>query len=467
MDATIKKVIDLTETLKALMPIKPEIQTRLNKKFRMEFNYNSNHMEGNTLTYSQTELLLIFDKTDGTHEVREIEEMKAHDVAFKMINDWATDKEFHLTEMDIKHLNKIILVRPFWKDAVTPDGQQTRRLIKIGDYKEFPNSVILHNGDLFEYASPLDTPIKMGELMKWYNTELQNETLHSIALASELHHRFVSIHPFDDGNGRISRLLVNYILVKNNLPPIVIKTSEKKKYLNALNQADSKNLPAFIKYMAEQLIWSLNLTIKAAKGESIDEPDDLDKRLAILEKELSTVDPNEEVKLQFNKDVFTGILNSWLGELLIGIIPIIQKFNRYFKSTDHSVNLGNGMAFQRFTAETAEQIIEELNSQFVNSKNHFQEWETRVTIHSQYKSFIKAGLNTFDCYYNVEVKFYSTKYEVLVDEVFENNHRNQIKLFERLLHKPITESDRKDIVTKLSNTIIENIEYNTKKSGIR
>ena len=66
-------------------------QSRLDKKLRLEFNYNSNHLEGNTLTYSETELLLIFDETKGNHTHREYEEMKAHDVALQLVKDWATD----------------------------------------------------------------------------------------------------------------------------------------------------------------------------------------------------------------------------------------------------------------------------------------------------------------------------------------------------------------------------------------
>lgn len=154
--------------MESLLPIKQDNQKRLDKKVRLEFNYNSNHIEGNTLTYGETELLLYFGKSNGGHDKRELDEMEAHDVAFKLIKEWAEDKSRELTEIDIKQLNEIILVKPFWKEAITADGQNTRRLIKIGDYKEIHNSVKLQNGEIFEYASPIDTPIKMRELFDWY-----------------------------------------------------------------------------------------------------------------------------------------------------------------------------------------------------------------------------------------------------------------------------------------------------------
>ena len=239
MNKTLNEIDQLVEVLKALPTITNENQQKLDKKFRLEFNYNSNHIEGNTLTYGETELLLIFDKTEGVHELREFEEMKAHDAAYKLIQDFAEDTEKPLTEAFIKQLNKLILVRPFWKEAITEDGQPTRRLIKVGEYKEYPNSVRLQNGEIFEYASPIDTPINMGELIQWYNNEAKKNELHPVELAALLHYKFVLIHPFDDGNGRISRLLMNYVLLKNNLPPVIIKTHDKKGYLNALNQADT------------------------------------------------------------------------------------------------------------------------------------------------------------------------------------------------------------------------------------
>ncbi|MFA5195798.1 MAG: Fic family protein, partial [Bacteroidales bacterium] len=92
------KVDTLKNQLLRLQPLKPQDEQRLWKKFRLEWNFNSNHLEGNTLTYGHTELLLIFDKISGDYSGREIEEMKAHDVAIKMVVDLSQDNERDLTE---------------------------------------------------------------------------------------------------------------------------------------------------------------------------------------------------------------------------------------------------------------------------------------------------------------------------------------------------------------------------------
>lgn len=126
---------ELKQKLEDLLPMKEELQRKLDDKLRLEFNYNSNHMEGNTLTYGETKLALFFGQTTGRHELREYDEMKAHDVAYKYIQEWAMDAERPLSEQMIRQLNEIILVEPFYKEAITPDGQNVRRLIAIGSLK--------------------------------------------------------------------------------------------------------------------------------------------------------------------------------------------------------------------------------------------------------------------------------------------------------------------------------------------
>jgi len=256
MDTALKQRIDaLQAELHSYYPLPEEIQDKIDKKFRLEFNYNSNHIEGNTLTYGETALYLFFDEVGkNPHTGREYEEMRASDVALKLVAEQARNKEQELTETFIKRLNDIILVRAYWKDAITPDGQTTKREISIGEYKKYPNSVRLQNGEIFHYTSPLDTAPQMTDMVTWFREELEKKELHPVELAALLHYRFVRIHPFDDGNGRISRLLMNYVLLYNDFPPVIIKSSDKRNYLAALHDADVGELESFVNYVAEQLV---------------------------------------------------------------------------------------------------------------------------------------------------------------------------------------------------------------------
>jgi len=323
----------LSATYNNLLPMSPENQRRWDKKVRLEFNYNSNHIEGNTLTYGETQLLLLFDETHGSHPMRDYEEMKAHDVAFQKIKEWAADTETPLTEQDIKNLNQIILVQPFWKDAITPDGQPTRRQITVGNYKTQPNSVRLPNGELFEYTAPQEVPIQMQALMEWYRDE--QTALHPVTLAAMFHYKFVCIHPFDDGNGRVSRLLMNYVLLAHKLPPVVIKSSDKQNYLHALHLADTGQYEAFIRYIAEQVVSSLEMAIKAAKGESIEEPDDLDKEIALLARQLQHQETYKTPQQVLN--VF-----HWAQQKLIAPCEaVLQKFDKLFQEKKEIKKVNN------------------------------------------------------------------------------------------------------------------------------
>jgi len=265
----LEKIAALQAELQALPPLSETSARALQKKIRLEFNYNSNHIEGNTLTYGETELLLIYGKTQGNHDIREYEELSAHDTAFSMIKEWAEEKERFITEVDIKNLNRILLIRPFWKEAQTASGEPTRREIIPGNYKQFPNSVRLANGEMHHYASPDETPAKMKDLMDWLNQTIEKGEMSIPEIAAQFHYKFVCIHPFDDGNGRIARLLMNYILLHYGYPEIIIKSKDKPQYLDALQRADAGFMEVFIEFILSELVWSLELYIKAGKGESL------------------------------------------------------------------------------------------------------------------------------------------------------------------------------------------------------
>ncbi len=320
---TINTINTLKLELDKKLPMKPEYEKRLNKKFRLEFNYNSNHLEGNTLTYGQTQLLLFFDKSSGDIPISDIEEMKAHDIALSQIEEMAKDNERPLTEIFIKELNEIILVAPFWKEAISPDGVPTRKKIEIGKYKTSPNSVRLRNGEIHEYASPEETSALMSDLLNWYN--INNKLLHPIQLAAEFHYKFVCIHPFDDGNGRVARLIMNYILLKNNYPPIIIKSDDKENYLTALQKADTGDIISLIEYIEKQAIWSLQLSIKAANGEDIDELEDIEKEIEILKRDKLT-----KTKIFRTPKVSYEVITHINDDLWSQINKVLNKFDDFF-----------------------------------------------------------------------------------------------------------------------------------------
>ena len=210
----INKAIDAWN---GIQPISERDRERLSRKFTVDFNFNSNHIEGNTLTYGQTELLLLFGKVVGEAQMKDLEEMKASNVGLKMMQEEAGLKDMPLTQNFIRQLHKTLIRE---------------------EYKTRPNSVITLYGDRFEYASPEETPALMADLVNWYNAEEQSRKLSAIELAALFHYRYIRIHPFEDGNGRIARLMVNYILSRHDYPMIVVRSRDKQNYLEALHQSD-------------------------------------------------------------------------------------------------------------------------------------------------------------------------------------------------------------------------------------
>lgn len=233
-----QKLLDAIKRWQDVQPLKPEMEKRLHGKFVLDFNYNSNHIEGNTLTYGQTEVLLLFGQASGTGLLRYFEEMKAHNVCLKAVIDAANRVDEPLTETFIRQLHGLMLREDYQVPMPMKEGHGTTYTVHAGVYKTRPNSVRTPGGDIFEYASPEETPFMMHQLVKWYNENAHKGILSPIDLAATFHYRYIRIHPFEDGNGRIARLLVNYILRSHGWPMLVIKSSLKNEYLNALARTD-------------------------------------------------------------------------------------------------------------------------------------------------------------------------------------------------------------------------------------
>jgi Uncharacterized conserved protein len=264
----------------SLQPLSKEDAARLDRKFTLDFNYNSNHIEGNTLTYGQTEVLLLLGEVIGMAKMKDLEDMKAHNLCLQLMMEEAKTAD-HLSESFIKRLHQVMLREDYTVYRQLPGGQQTSYVVHAGTYKTRPNSVITPSGERFEYASVEETPALMYELVEWYNTEEKKAELSPVELAALFHYRYIRIHPFEDGNGRIARLLVNFILTRHKYPMTVVLSRKKRAYLNALGMADANvgpvpadganatlsQIPSFVKYMTDLVISDISQNIAYLKAD--------------------------------------------------------------------------------------------------------------------------------------------------------------------------------------------------------
>ena len=286
MDNALESIDRLKDELDALRPLSPSVLAQLEQKLRLEWSYNSNAIEGNTLTLRETRSLILHGLTAQGKPFRDHVDIEGHDSAVQAVEAAVHDAE-QLTQVFIRNLHRVLLKEPYPTTAETPDGTLVRRTISVGDYKTTPNNVRTSTGETYYFTPPEQVAPAMSDLIDWYRAKEQ-EGEHPIVIAATFHYRFVRIHPFDDGNGRMARLLMNMILIKHGYTVAIIPQHGRDEYIDSLERVDqTEDLTEFINYIARCCEYSLNLHLKAARGQPIDDIEDIDKEIALFKRSLA------------------------------------------------------------------------------------------------------------------------------------------------------------------------------------
>jgi Fic family protein len=232
------KLSQLKEELDRRRPIPPEKMELIDEKLTIEWTYNSNAIEGNTLSLQETAFYLKKGLTVKGKSVEEHLEARNHAEAIEFLKD-VMARERAITEGLIKEIHALVMRGIDWM-WIGPPEQRVHKPTRPGRYKIEPNHVLRLDGTVHHYCDPLKVPDEMEALLRFY--EAEKEQLHPVKLATELHYRFVAIHPFADGNGRVGRLLMNLVLMENGYPPAVIQHEKREDYYRALMAADEGDL---------------------------------------------------------------------------------------------------------------------------------------------------------------------------------------------------------------------------------
>lgn len=253
MSSLLKKLSEKKKQLDKLRPLPKDIIRNLEQWLRAELTYSSNAIEGNTLTRLETAEVLE-RKTAAVISGRPLkDQLEAinHAKAIDFIKDLAKQKKSHqfIAEDDIKTIQRIILTGI--DDKWAGKYRQTEVFIK-GVNVEFPDC--------------RKVPYLMAKFTQWLEAQ-QNK--HPVRVAANAHFKFVSIHPFIDGNGRTARLLMNLVLIINSYPVAVIRNEDRIQYLEAVNIGQTKNdLSLFYQIIEEAVDRSLDAYLNVAKGKS-------------------------------------------------------------------------------------------------------------------------------------------------------------------------------------------------------
>lgn len=237
IDRLVEKHLELQNS----RPLSPTTVTKLRERFMLEMTYNSNAIEGNTLTLKETYLVISEGITIKGKSLKEHLEAKNHQEALEFI--------FEQVEHDSKHTISEHLIRELQSLVI---GNIDR--IIAGVYRDVEVAITASS-----HQPPLATevPSHMSDLITWFRKE--QGKLDPIELAAILHHKLVNIHPFADGNGRTARLLMNIILLQVGYPLVIILKNDRKKYYETLSQADSGYMGPFITFIARAVERSLDL----------------------------------------------------------------------------------------------------------------------------------------------------------------------------------------------------------------
>lgn len=222
MNDKIKKVYDLKEKLSSLRPLNSGELKRLNEEFAVNNTYNSNAIEGSTLTLRETAMILQEGVTIAEKPIKEHLEAIGHKDAFEYIIE-LTDSNTALSERVIKDIHSLVLM----SDRENRGVYRKVPVMIMGSEHTPPQPYLVPK--LIEQL----VPKLIEQLVIDYNDHIDtNNIIHSVAL---LHLKFESIHPFIDGNGRTGRLLLNFELMKKGFLPINIKFTDRIKYYDCFD----------------------------------------------------------------------------------------------------------------------------------------------------------------------------------------------------------------------------------------
>jgi len=230
MDYT--KIDNLKRQIDAIRPYEGETLKQLQAYFRIGLTYSSNALEGNTLTISETKVLLEDGLTVGGKPLKDTYEALGHARSYDFM--FSLMKKRDISEQDILIMHKL-----FFSEI---DNEQA------GVYR---NQQVFISGSEFPVTEVSKLKSEMAELIEWIKKD--RDKYHPVEFAALLHKKFVFIHPFIDGNGRLTRLLMNTALIQDGYMIAIIPPVLRAEYIALLEKAHTNDKP-FIEFIAERVL---------------------------------------------------------------------------------------------------------------------------------------------------------------------------------------------------------------------
>jgi Fic family protein len=312
----IRRIDGLRERIIAHGPMSDEVRKKVHYKFRLDWNYFSNSMEGNTLTPDETRSVMVGNLTVGGKPLKDVLEMKGHDEVVSTILSIGKG-DVRLSEARIMEIHRAIMHE---------DDPEKRR--KIGIWKPEANYMINYKGERFDFVAPDEVPDRMHDLLNRTNAAIdgivggKKKAPHPVDVALRFHLDYVAIHPFYDGNGRTARILTNLLLISCGYPPFWVKTDEREAYGRYLGdiQAYGGNPDLFLAFAGKLILRSQQLMLDAIEGREIILSEDLEKRVSLLKSKFA-FEPKTSESVKRSKT----LVQTLLGEDLKKLVEVVEQ----------------------------------------------------------------------------------------------------------------------------------------------
>jgi Fic family protein len=425
---------------------------KINNKFRLEWNFNSNSMEGNTLTMEETRSVMVGNLDVRQKPIKDVLEMKGHDVVISDILKIGKG-EMRLSEKRIKDIHLGIM------HEENPDDKN-----KIGQWKKVPNEIINSKGEKYQFVEPELVIDRIHDLLNRTNAAIDliqsnsKNAPHPIDVALQFHLEYLEIHPFYDGNGRTARILTNLILIALGYTPFWITKSERSIYYNYISdiQGYGGKKEAFYGYVSNLILRSEQLVLDVIDGKEIAEDDDLDKEIALLKRNL--INKKDEVVPRSN-EVILELYNNSIKKLFTQLIEKTQQFDdlfvekKYRSSAEQGKSVNEGI---EYFDDFFEKVDKSLNSkddiEYIMNNLHKIKIDD-LSLDISLEGFKHDGTNTFGQYISLYVLF--QQYYYVINN--SNSYSNEGYFLKKLYSEPLTDIEIKDIVNKLVSKLLKDI----------
>jgi len=451
-----------------------EIKQKINFKFRLDWNYYSNTMEGNSLTKMETRQLMMDNVTIDGKPFKDIAEMRGHDSVVQDIFKIGKG-ELKISESRIKKMHKAIM---FEED---PDKQAF-----IGAWKTVDNYLINYRKERIDFLPHAEVPEAIHKLLNETNADIdanlqkKGDATHPAIIAFNFHLEYLKIHPFYDGNGRTGRLLMNLILISFGYPPVLLNEESRENYYKILTEVQAYGVdPSYLFYfLCGLLIDSQQIVMNAIAGKSIEDKDDLDKEIALWKQEIH----QKDAKVQQRDEA--GIAQVYVDS----IRPLFQTFIEKTKQFDDlflEKQIYNGLGSKRHPVHELEffdnwiwlksplkensdvkasfSMIE--LAKLVHDTDEFNkkygdddfERSNEMIIEISFRGFKNNGTDAFDEYIGFKVHFDRYNYRITKDR------HAQGDVFKKLYTEQLTTTEIEGFVRDRVREVFENMKERVKK----